>query len=109
MVDGDGRALTGWRTVDGGIEVAFRVTPRSARNALEPGASADHAVARLNAPPVDGAANAALVELAAKHFGVPRRAVTLIAGEKARLKRLRITGNVTVLAPIADALYQPGA
>jgi len=71
---------------------------------LEPGS--DHAVARLNAPPVDGAANAALTEVIAKHFGVAKRAVTLIAGEKARLKRLRVTGDTATLAKIAAALYQ---
>ena len=87
-----------------GIEIAVRVTPRSSRNALEPGPG--HAVARLNAPPVDGAANAALVELVAQHFGVAKRAVTLIAGEKARLKRLAVAGDAARLAQIAAPLYQ---
>jgi len=66
----------------------------------------EHLVARLNAPPVDGAANAALIDLIAYHFGVSRRAVTLIAGDKARLKRLRVAGDTATLAKIAAALYQ---
>lgn len=87
-----------------GIEIAVRVTPRSSRNELAPGQG--YAVARLNAPPVDGAANVALVALVAAHFGVPKRDVRLIAGERARLKRLAITGDAEALAKIAAALYQ---
>lgn len=87
-----------------GIEIVVRVTPRSSRNELAPGPG--HAVARLNAPPVDGAANVALVALVAAHFGVPKRDVRLIAGDRARLKRLAITGDAEALAKIAAALYQ---
>lgn len=67
--------------------------------------TAEHFVARLAAPPVDGAANAALIELVAKAFGVARRDVALIAGETARLKRLAIAGEGSALAGIAAALY----
>ncbi len=90
----------------GGIEIAVRVTPRSSRIELGPGPG--HFAARLNAPPVEGAANKALVELVAKSFRVPKRDVTLIAGDKARLKRLAIAGDSEALARIASALYQAG-
>lgn len=82
----------------------MRVTPRSSRNELSPGPG--HAVVRLNSPPVDGAANAALIELVAKQFGVAKRDVRLIAGDRARLKRLAIAGEAEALAKIAAALYQ---
>jgi uncharacterized protein YggU (UPF0235/DUF167 family) len=104
MVAGPGAALTGWRSTADGIEIAVRVTPRSSRSELSPGPG--HAVARLNAPPVDGAANAALIDLAAAHFRVAKRAVRLIAGDRARLKRLAIAGDAEALAKIAAALYQ---
>jgi uncharacterized protein YggU (UPF0235/DUF167 family) len=81
-----------------------RVTPRGGRDVLLPGTDA-HLVARLSAAPVDGAANAALIALVAKHFGVARRDVTLIAGQTARLKRVAITGDAGALAEIAAALY----
>jgi uncharacterized protein YggU (UPF0235/DUF167 family) len=80
------------------------VTPRSSRSELCPGTEA-HFAARLHAPPVDGAANAALIELVAKAFGVPRRAVTLVGGETARLKRLHVKGDVVTLAKCAASLY----
>jgi hypothetical protein len=104
MVGRRGRALSGWRATPDGIEIAVRVTPRSSRNELSPGPG--HVVARLNSPPVDGAANAALIDIAASHFGVAKRAVRLIAGERSRLKRLAIAGDAEALAKIAAALYQ---
>ena len=47
---------------------------------------------RLQAPPVDGAANAALVELLAESLGVPRRAVRIVAGESSRSKTVDVDG-----------------
>ena len=46
----------------------------------------------LTAPPVDGAANAALVALLAERLGIPKRAVTLLRGETAREKLISIEG-----------------
>lgn len=82
----------------------MRVTPRASRDALLPG-TAEHFAARLAAPPVEGAANDALVVLVAKRFDVARRAVTLVSGETSRIKRLRIAGEATALAEIAASLY----
>ncbi len=45
---------------------------------------------RLAAPPVEGKANAALVEFLAAHYGVPRRNVTIEAGLSSRQKRVSI-------------------
>ena len=68
----------------------MRVTPRSSRDAFGPGTD-EHFAARLAAPPVEGAANAALV--------------ALVAGDTGRLKRLHVAGDVTSLAKIAASLY----
>ncbi|MEH3120425.1 MAG: DUF167 family protein [Sphingomonas phyllosphaerae] len=84
--------------------MAVRVTPRGGRDALLAGTD-EHFTARLSAAPVDGAANAALIVLIAKHFGVAKRDVTLIAGQTARLKRLAIAGDPQVLARAAASLY----
>lgn len=80
------------------------MTPRASKDVLAAG-TMEHFAARLAAPPVEGAANTALVALVAKAFGVPRRAVTLIAGDAARLKRLSIAGDIAVLEQIAASLY----
>jgi uncharacterized protein len=45
---------------------------------------------RVAAPPVDGAANAALVELLADVLGVPRRYVHVVAGASSRSKVVEI-------------------
>jgi uncharacterized protein (TIGR00251 family) len=47
---------------------------------------------RLTAPPVEGAANAALVGLLAERLGLPRRALAVVSGAAARRKRVRIDG-----------------
>jgi len=93
-----------WRRAAEGLEIAVRVTPRASRDAFAAGTD-EHFTARLAAPPVEGAANAALVPLVARAFGVPKRAVTLIAGDTARRKRLAIAGDADALAKIAASLY----
>lgn len=82
----------------------MRVTPRASRDAFAAG-TPEHFAARLAAPPVDGAANEALVPLVAKAFGVPKRAVSLVSGDTARLKRIAIAGDPDALAKIAAGLY----
>ena len=47
-------------------------------------------LAQLKSPPVDGKANAELVELVARTFGCARSAVEIKAGAGARFKRVRI-------------------
>jgi uncharacterized protein len=68
--------------------LAVRVIPRSSKNALtwEQGTLK----ARLKAPPVDGAANAALIDLLAERLSVPRRSITIVRGATARQKTVEI-------------------
>jgi uncharacterized protein (TIGR00251 family) len=47
---------------------------------------------RLHAAPVDGAANAELIEVLAEALSVPKRAVSIVSGERSRQKRVRIEG-----------------
>ncbi|WP_286236656.1 DUF167 domain-containing protein [Neptuniibacter halophilus] len=51
---------------------------------------------RITAPPVDGKANAHLVKYLAKQFGVAKNAVTIVKGELARQKRVKITQPVKI-------------
>lgn len=77
--------------VPGGVILAVRVIPRAGRSGLA-GTRDGALLVRLNAPPVDGAANAELLEVLADALDLPKRAFTIIAGERGRLKRLRIDG-----------------
>ena len=44
----------------------------------------------VTAPPEDGRANEAVVEILAKHFGVKRRQVEILAGQTNRNKVVRV-------------------
>jgi uncharacterized protein (TIGR00251 family) len=47
---------------------------------------------RLSSAPVDGAANAELVEILARALHVAKRDITIVGGERSRQKRIRVTG-----------------
>jgi uncharacterized protein len=44
----------------------------------------------VSAPPIEGAANEAVIALLAKHLGIPRRDLTIVRGASARHKRIAI-------------------
>ena len=71
--------------------LSIRVIPRSPRTRVD-GKRGDAILIRLNAPPVDGAANEALIAFLSDVLGVPRRDISLVAGEKSRDKRVRVDG-----------------
>jgi uncharacterized protein len=73
------------------ITLDVRVIPR-ARKTECAGFRDDVLVVRLAAPPVDGAANDALIEFLASTLHVPRRAVRILRGERGRHKRVAIEG-----------------
>ncbi len=76
---------------DGGVTFAVRVVPRSSRNQIV-GVEGGALKIKLTAPPVEGAANAALIEFIADWLGVRRSAVSIVGGDKARNKRVRVSG-----------------
>jgi hypothetical protein len=85
-----------WRETADGVELAVRLTPRGGTARIEGVADWDGQPClkvRVAAPPVDGAANDALAAFLAKALGLPRSAVTLLAGVRARVKRLRLAGS----------------
>ena len=78
-------------SVPGGVHLVVRVIPRAARTQIA-GIRRGALLVRLAAPPVEGAANEALISFIATVFDVRRRAVTLLSGERRRDKRLAISG-----------------
>lgn len=74
-----------------GVEIDVRVIPRASKTTLA-GVRDGRLLVRLSAPPVDGAANDALVEFFSKLFACPRRAVRIVSGDKNRSKRVAIDG-----------------
>ena len=80
--------------LDSGVFFDVRVIPRAARSQIA-GKRGDSLLVRLNAPPVDGAANAELIELLADALGISKRNIEIVAGHRSRTKRVRITGVTT--------------
>jgi uncharacterized protein (TIGR00251 family) len=68
-----------------------RVTPRARRNAMD-GMEDNVLAVRLAAPPVEGAANKALIAFLAEALGLPKSAVRVETGKRSRHKRVRISG-----------------
>ena len=91
-----------WKIVADGVVLTIRLTPRGGRDALE---GVEHLAdgravlkARVRAAPTEGEANAALITLVAKALGLPKSAVSLVAGGTARLKTLHAAGEGAALA-----------
>ncbi|MFM1887159.1 MAG: hypothetical protein RL026_2316 [Pseudomonadota bacterium] len=67
------------------------VQPRASRNEVA-GRHGEALKIRLTAPPVEGAANEALVRFVAESLSLPRSAVSVVSGHASRRKRLAIEG-----------------
>jgi uncharacterized protein len=92
-----------------GAAFMVRVTPRASRTAIAgiigEGAEAALKIA-LHALPVEGRANAALIEFLSEILGVPRSAIAIAGGQNARNKRIIVLGwsAAQVAAAIQKAL-----
>ncbi len=83
---------TSWiRSVADGVELRLRIQPRAKASEVV-GPHGDELKIRVQAPPVDGKANLALVRFLADLLQVPRADVTLTGGSGSRSKRLRVRG-----------------
>lgn len=74
-----------------GVSIRVYVAPRSSANRVL-GLHNGALKIALTAPPVEGAANKALMEFLAKLLGVPRSSVALISGETSRNKVVSVEG-----------------
>ena len=73
------------------LRFSVRVQPRASRSEIV-GLHGDALKVRLAAPPVDGAADEALIELLADALGIARSAVRIIAGSTSRGKIVEVDG-----------------
>ncbi len=74
-----------------GTRILIRVQPRAHRNSIE-GIHAGRLKVRLTAPPVEGAANAALIGFLADVLRVPKRDITIVRGLRGREKVVEVEG-----------------
>ena len=71
------------------MRLTVRVTPKSRQRRLEQAADGTWR-AMVPEPPEDGRANAALIELLAEHFDVPKRSLRILHGHTSRQKVIEI-------------------
>jgi uncharacterized protein (TIGR00251 family) len=86
-----------------GIIFTIRVIPRARRSGLA-GVRGEALVVRVQAPPVEGAANIELVGVLAAALRVPKRAIAILAGDHSRQKRVLVSGidATTAASRLAD-------
>jgi hypothetical protein len=97
-----------WRIAPEGLMLAVRVTPKGGRDAIDGIADLADGTSvlkvRVRAAASEGEANAALRLELARALGVPVRDVSLLAGARGRVKRLKITGAGAALAAVLEKI-----
>jgi len=73
------------------VTISLRVVPRASKNEVS-GVINGALKIRLQAPPVEGKANKALIKFLAKKFDTPQRNIAILSGNINRNKRVHITG-----------------
>ena len=76
---------------DGGVYISLHIQPGAKREAVA-GLFGTALKVALNAPPVDGKANAALQRFLAEKLGIPKKNITLCSGMTSRDKRVFAAG-----------------
>ena len=88
---GDGAFL---REQSGSVWLSVKLQPRASKNEIL-GPQGNELRIRVTAPPVDSAANAALIEFLAERLDCPRGRITLVRGQTSRHKVLLLSGATT--------------
>lgn len=96
-----------WQQTSQGVLLQVYLQPRASRNRLA-GLHGEGLKIALTAPPVEGAANAALLQFLARILGIPRSSVFLRSGEKRREKRvlIRTTDPERLMLQLQEALVR---
>lgn len=75
-----------------GVLIDILVQPRASREKIGP-VHGDRLKVAVTAPPVDGKANDAVVEVLARALGAPRRDLDVVSGQSSRKKTVRVRGT----------------
>ncbi|MGZ8899720.1 MAG: DUF167 domain-containing protein [Limisphaerales bacterium] len=74
-----------------GLYLSVKLQPRASRNQIQ-GLHGNELKIAVTAPPVDSAANSALLDFLAAQLGLPRSAIQLVRGQTSRHKTIFIAG-----------------
>jgi hypothetical protein len=88
-----------------GISFKIRVQPKSSRNQIL-GTQGDALKMKVTAPPVEGAANKACIELLAKALGVPKSCLEITSGHAGRDKRILVQCDPAAASRIRQSLQE---
>lgn len=96
-----------YAAAEGGVRLAVRLTPRGSRNGVD-GITADVEgrpilKLRLVAPPVEGAANKALIAFLAKTLSLRKADIAIRSGETSRVKILHLAGDNAAILQKLDS------
>lgn len=104
----DRPASSGLKPVASGVALCVRLTPRADRDRVDgwkSDANGDvHLAVRVSAPPVEGAANEAMLAFLSKRWRIPRAKMHIASGALGRLKTLTISGTPEELAALNEEL-----
>ena len=96
-----------YAAVEGGVRLALRLTPRASRNGvdglIQNAEGRPLLKLRLVAPPVEGAANQALIAFLAKSLSLRKADIAIRSGETSRVKILHLAGDPAVILKKLDA------
>jgi hypothetical protein len=84
-----------------GLRLRLKVKPQARRNAIDgvvPDIDGEALSVSVTAAPEDGKANAAVLALLAKTWGLPGSSFAVVQGATARRKLVRLTGDASTLA-----------
>jgi len=81
--------LSWYRSGDGGVAIQIHAQPGAKRTEVA-GLHGDCLKLRLASPPVDGKANACLIEFLAERLGVSRSSITITRGMSSRRKTVHV-------------------
>jgi uncharacterized protein len=97
-----------WTVASDGLLLTVRATPKGGRDAIDGIAALADGMCvlkvRVRAAASEGEANAALLRVVATALDVPARAVSLVAGGRGRVKRLRVVGDGAGLAAALEQI-----
>ena len=100
--------MPAWAATAGGIRLRLRVTPNAGADRIVGTETRDDGTAvlrvRVAAVPDKARANAAVIALLAETLRVPKSAVTLTAGETARMKTVEVAGEAAALIAWLEAI-----
>lgn len=87
------------------VRMDIRVSPRASKNKVD-GVRDGRLVVKVTAPPVDAAANEAVVALLADEFDMPKRQITIVLGATGRSKTVELAGVTAdaIRARLSDIL-----